>query len=161
MGCNMRLDQPRRVREEVRLALRELPQLDSRESLHQHAHALIGIAKHFEDAHGGAALEQSLGRGLLVFGVLLRRQRDYLRGLSAVLDQLERRRPRNQERMNLTGENHDAAQRQHRQDLGNLGLAQILFNLETFFPFGLICHRSIEPRRGKPRHAFHTTQTSP
>src|ERR1017187_5919792 len=133
----------------------------SRQSLHQHAHALIRIAQHLEDAHRGAELEQSLGCGLLVFRVLLRRQRDNLRGLSTVLDQLERRRPRNQKRMNLTRENHDAAQRQHRQDLGNLGLAQILFNLEAFFPFGFICHRSIEPLRGKPRHALHTTQISP
>ena len=63
--------------------------------------------------------------------------------------------------MNLAWENHDAAQWQHRQDLGDLGLAEVLFNLESFFPFGLICHRSIEPLGGEPRRAFHATQISP
>ncbi len=40
------------------------------------------------------------------------------------------------ERMYLAGENHDAAQRQHRQRFGNFDFAQILFGLETLFPFG-------------------------
>ena len=73
-----RLVEPLDVRQEVRLALRELAEFDSRQSLHQHAHALIRVAQHLEDAHRGAALEQAFGRRLLVFRVFLRRQRDHL-----------------------------------------------------------------------------------
>ena len=58
-----------------------------------------------------------------------------------VLDKLERGRPRNQERMNLAGEDHDAAQWQHRQQLRNLDLAQIVVDFEPLFPFWLVCHR--------------------
>ncbi len=65
--------------------------------------------------------------------------------------------------MNLTGEDYDAAQRQDRQDLRNLGLAQVLFNLEALFPFRFICHRDSNlVRRETPRlPRFHTTQNSP
>src|SRR5271170_1258066 len=155
-----RLDQPLHVREKIRLALGELPELDSRQTLYQHAHALIRVAQHLEDAYGGAAREQSFGGRLLVFRIFLRGERNHLVGLAAFIYQLERRRPRNQERMYLTWKNYNAAQRQHRQNFGNLGLAEVLFNLEAFFPFGLICHRSSNLVGRTPR-AFHATQISP
>ena len=53
----IRLDQPGHVREEVRLALAEFAELDTRQSLHQNAHALIGVTQHLEDTNGGAARE--------------------------------------------------------------------------------------------------------
>src|SRR5579864_217006 len=43
--------------------------------------------------------------------------------------------------MNLTGEDYDAAQGQHRQGFRNLDISQVFFGLEPLFPFGLISHR--------------------
>ena len=118
-----RLAQAPHVGAEVRFELDEIEQIDSRDALHQHPHAVVGILEHLENAHRRAAREQSLGRRILLFGILLRRESDYARSLAHVLDQPERGRTRNQERMNLVGENNDAAQRQHRQHIRNFDLA--------------------------------------
>ena len=56
-------------------------------SLHQHPHALVGILEHLEDAHRGAAREQSLGRRIFLFGIFLRGERDDSRCLPDILDQ--------------------------------------------------------------------------
>ena len=118
-----RLAQAPHVGAEVRLELDEIEQVDSRDALHQHPHAMVGILEHLENPHRGAAREQSFGRRILLFGILLRREPDYARSLADVLDQSERRRTRNQEGMNLVRENHDAAQRQHRQHVRHFDLA--------------------------------------
>src|SRR6266851_5256043 len=43
--------------------------------------------------------------------------------------------------MNLAGEDHDAAQGQHREGFRNLDISQVFFRLEPLFPFGLFSHR--------------------
>src|SRR5262249_55914609 len=112
-----------RVRDEIRSALREIAQLDSRQPLDQNAHALVGVAQHLENLYRAAPRVESLGRGVFLFRVLLCGQRDDLLRVADILDELERRRPRDQEGMNLVGENYDTAQRQYRQNARNLDLA--------------------------------------
>ena len=126
------------MRFEVRLALREVEQFESREALHQDAYALVRITQHLKDAHRGGALIHPLGAGVFLFRILLRSQCDYTIALADAIYELERRRPGDQERMNLAGKNYDPAQWEYRQDIRNLDLAQILFNVEFLLTLGLI-----------------------
>jgi len=141
LAARDRIGQPLDAGREVRLLLQEVDQLDSRQSLHQHPHAQVRIAQHLEDSHRGSAGEEPVGFGILFLGVLLCGQPDNPLRRTHLLQQPQRGGARNQERMNLTGEDYDAAQGQHRDNFGNLDLAQVLFRLEALFPFGLFTHR--------------------
>jgi hypothetical protein len=100
---------------------------------------LIRVAQHLEDAHGGGALKNSLGPRIFFFRIFLRGERDYTAALPDIIYKLERGRARYQEGMNLARKYYDPAQREDGQDIGNLDPAKILFNVELFFTFGLIC----------------------
>src|SRR5215469_3094740 len=108
-GGRYQLRQPGRVGDEIGSSLSEIAQLDSRQSLHQNPHALVGVAQHLENLDRAAARVEPLGRGVFLFRVFLCGQPDNFLRRADILDEFERGRPRDQERMNLVGKNYDAA----------------------------------------------------
>ena len=85
-----------------------------------------------------ARLIDAIGSGIFFFGIFLRGKRNDAIALSDTVDQFKRRCPRNQEWMNLAGENYDPAQRKYRQVIRYLNPAKILFNVELLLTLGLI-----------------------
>ena len=109
----------RDARHEVRLGADEALDLDPTQSLDEDADVPVGVLEHFEDAGRASTGEQFFRCRAFVLGGALRNEPDHAVAHERLLDEGERRIPRDQKRDNRCGEDDDAAQRKDRKLVGD------------------------------------------